>query len=99
MVTEFIKLGLMEIDGDQLTLHAQPEDLQYTIKREPGRWCLHCGEKLADDTNGELARLHIAMKHNGVPSPSESDPSGYVWLTYFECVLDETQHEAYKKGA
>src|SRR5688572_11512552 len=99
LITEFIKLGIAQIDGNELMLRAEPEALHYTIKREPGRWCLHCGEKLPDDTNGELARLHIAMKHNGVPSPVVSEPSGYVWLTYFECVLDEEQHDKFRKGA
>lgn len=99
LITEFIQLGIAQMDGNELIIRATPEDLHYTVKREPGRWCLHCGEKLPDDANGEMARLHIAMKHNGAPSPVASEPSGYVWLTYFECVLDEEQHETYKKGA
>lgn len=96
MITELIKTGIAQLDGDELIIQAAPEHLHYTIKRFPGRYCLHCSEKLPDDANGELARLHIAMKHNGVPSPDESIPSGYEWLTGFECVLDEEQHESYK---
>lgn len=99
LITEFIKLGVASIEGDQLALKAAPEDLHYTIKRTPGRWCLHCSEKLADDVNGELARLHVAMKHKDKPSPVESTPAGYEWLTYFECVLNEEQHLRYKNGA
>jgi len=99
LITEFVKIGIAEIEGDQLTLHAQPEDLHYTIKRVPGRWCLHCGEKLPDDQNGEMARLHVAMKHKGIPSPSADDPSGYQWLTYFECVLDDAEHARFTIGA
>lgn len=99
LITEFIKLGIAEINNDELVLHTSSDDLKYTILRSPGRWCLHCKEKLTDDATGEMARLHIAMKHNGVPSPVESEPSGYVWLTYFECVLDEGQHAEYKVGA
>lgn len=99
MITEFMKLGIVNIAGDQLTLRTRSEDLQYTIKRMPGRWCLHCGEKLSDDQNGELARLHVAMKHKGKPSPIEAEPAGYQWLTYFECVLNKKQHNQYKKEA
>ena len=97
LITEFIKLGIAEIEGEQLILHTASDDLIYTIKRTPGRWCLHCGEKLPDDAGGELARLHMAMNHNGESSPSANDPAGYVWLTYFECVLDAAQHAQYQK--
>src|SRR5688572_7623822 len=83
LVTKFLQEGIMEIDGDTLIFHVYPEALKYTIKRTPGRWCLHCGEKLQDDTGGEMARLHVAMKHAGIPSPSPSDPSGYVALNHF----------------
>lgn len=99
LITEFIKIGIAQLDGDELILRTATEDLHYTIKRTPGRWCLHCGEKLPDDTSGEMARLHIVMKHNGVPSPVESVPAGYEWLTYFECVLDKKQHAKFKNGA
>lgn len=99
LITEFVRLGIVGIKGKQLTLHTVTENLHYTIRREPGRWCLHCGEKLADDTSGEMARLHMALKHKGVQSPDENNPSGYEWLTYFECVLDEDQHRQYRKGA
>ncbi|MDL1909703.1 hypothetical protein FBQ81_03265 [Chloroflexi bacterium CFX6] len=97
LVTEYVKLGIMEIAGNRLTLHAAQADLHYTIVREPGRWCLHCGEKLPDDVNGEMARLHMAMKHNGAPSPDESNPAGYKWLTYFECALDAAEHDRWQK--
>ena len=98
LVTEFIKLGIMEIQDDQLILHAASADLHYTVLREPGRWCLHCGEKLPDDPNGELARLHVVMEHKDAPSPSQNHPAGYEWLTYFECVLDASEHARYKKA-
>lgn len=98
-VTEMIQLGIANLQEDRLTLYAEPEDLHYTVLRTPGRWCLHCGEKLPDDINGEMARLHMATRHAGVPSPDESSPAGYVWLTYFECVLDSNQHETFKFDA
>lgn len=99
-VTELIQLGLMEIDGNTLTFHlihiGQDVSLQYLIKRTPGRYCLHCEEKLEGDESGQMARLHIALEHAGIPSPDEDVPAGYVWLKHFECVLDARQHELYK---
>jgi len=97
LITELVKLNIAQLDGDELIIRAAPEDLHYTIKRTPGRWCLHCGEKLSDDANGEMARLHIAMKHNGVASPDPETPAGYVWLTYFDCTLDAEQHARFAK--
>ena len=95
-VTECLGKGIMEIVDTDLIFRVHPEDLIYTIKRTPGRYCLHCGEKLPDDAGGQLARLHIAQKHAGVPSPSEQDLSGYVALNHFECVLDSKQHEKFR---
>lgn len=96
LVTEYVTLGLMEIHDGELFFKTHPETLRYKILRQPGRYCLHCGEKLSDDEKGELARLHVAMKHKGKTSPDVNQPSGYTSLTYFECELDEKQHEKYK---
>lgn len=101
-VTEYLKLGLMELSSDVLTFHVVHDGndvaLAYQVKRTPGRYCLHCGEKLESDETGELARLHIALNHAGVESPDASVPAGYVWLKHFECVLDASQHETFKKA-
>lgn len=101
-VTEYLQLGLMKLSGNALTLHVVHDDydveLAYQVKRAPGRYCLHCGEKLESDETGELARLHIALQHAGVESPDASVPAGYVWLKHFECVLDALQHEMFKKA-
>lgn len=96
LVIDFVKKGIMEIKDETLIFHVQPEDLVYKIKRKPGRYCLHCSEKLPDDEKGELAQLHVVEKHQGVPSPDPTNPAGYVYLTYFECVLDSKQHEKFK---
>ena len=95
-VTEGLNAGWIELAGDEIILRAYPEDMRYQVARQPGRYCLHCGEKLADDAIGEMARLHIAQKHNGVASPDPNTPAGYVMLNYFECVLNAEQHEKYK---
>jgi hypothetical protein len=96
LVVDNVKCGLMEIKDEKLIFHVHPEDLVYKIKRRPGRYCLHCGEKLPDDEKGELARLHIVEKHLGLKSPDPNNPSGYVALNHFECVLDEKQHNKFK---
>jgi hypothetical protein len=96
LVTEGLKSGSMEIHDAELILRVHPEDLRYTIKRTPGRWCLHCGKKLPDDTGGEMARLHIAQYHAGTASPDPSTPSGYVALNHFECVLNDKQHKKFR---
>jgi len=95
-VTADLTAGLMTIDGDTLTLVCHPEPLRYTIQRRPGRYCLHCGEKLADDHKGALARMHVAERHAGQPSPAPGEPAGYVAINHFECVLDAAQHEKYR---
>jgi hypothetical protein len=96
LVTEMLGKGLMEIHEDELIFHVHPEDLHYEIKRTPGRYCLHCSEKLADDASGALARLHVAQNHAGQESPDPSNPAGYVSLNHFECVLNPEQHKKFK---
>lgn len=72
------------------------ETLRYSIKRGPGRWCCHCKSKLADDSRGTQARLHVAQAHPGATSPDPKWPSGYAMLNHYECVLDSSQHALYK---
>jgi hypothetical protein len=96
LVTEGLTSGRMKIDGETLIMDTYPEPLRYTIKRRPGRYCLHCGEKLADDQTGALARLHVAEKHAGEPSPDKNVPAGYISINHFECVLNAEQHEKYR---
>jgi hypothetical protein len=96
LVIDFLKKGIIEIAEEILILHSGQEDLRYKIKRRPGRYCLHCGEKLPDDEKGELARLHIVEKHLGLKSPDPYNPSGYVALNHFECLLDSDQHNKLK---
>lgn len=96
MVTEYVSLGLMEIHDDELFFHVHPETLRYMITGQPGRYCAHCGEKLPDDEKGDLARLHIALKHNGVRSLDPSNPSGYEDRKYLNVTLSAEQHEKYK---
>lgn len=55
--------GWLSITNGKLTLHAQTEDLVYTILRVPGKYA------------------------------STSEKSGYEIIHYYDCLLDEAQHE------
>jgi hypothetical protein len=96
LVTEYLQTGFMSISGDELFFYVHPETLHFEIIRRPGRYCLHCGEKLPDDTGGALARLHVAEKHTGVASPNPDNSAGYVAINHFACVLNAEQHEKWK---
>lgn len=101
--THFVEQGLAEgwmtVGGGKLILHAQPEDLVYTILRPPGRYCVHCGIKLEDDGNGESARAHVAAHHPDTPSPDQDHPAGYAYPMYYKVLLNPEQHSRFKKGA
>lgn len=101
LVAAAVKEGWMKIgDGTEIVMGVYPETLFYKVLRKPGRYCLHCKEKLPDDERGLFAQAHIAEKHAGVPSPDKSNPAGYEVLNGFECVLDEGQHKRFRcKGA
>jgi hypothetical protein len=72
-----------------------PEKLVYTIKRVPGRYCLHCNELIAGDDRGIMARAHIAANHPKAKSPDPAWPAGYAVVNAFECVLDAKQHKKF----
>ncbi len=96
LINAALSEGWATISKGVLTLHVVPEDLIYTIKRMPGRYCCHCGEKLPDDSTGELARGHVATAHPGAESPDPSNPAGYCMTSAYECVLDAAQHERFR---
>jgi len=101
LVEALAALGFLSLSRGKIVLHAQPEDLNYTIKRGPGHYCCHCGEALPEAASivspGVTAGMkHVAEKHPGKPSPDASNPAGYMRLNEYECVLDTGQHGKYK---
>jgi hypothetical protein len=96
LVASALREGWMELAKGKLILKAKPEDLKYTILREPGRYCLHCQEKLLDDEKGEMALIHVLSQHRGLQSPDPSNPAGYVKINAYECMLDVNQHAKYQ---
>lgn len=86
---KLVKIGQTEhwlsLAADKITVHADGGDVVFAIKKWPGRYCCHCGEKLPDDQTGEAARAHVATVHAGKKSPDEQNPSGYVMRNYYDC--------------
>lgn len=96
LIDAAVSEGWATLSKGQLILHVVPEDLVYTIKRVPGRYCCHCGEKLPDDATGELARSHVAREHSNAPSPDKQNPAGYCMVNAYGCELNAAQHEKFK---
>lgn len=97
LVDAAIAEGWMTLSRGKLILHVKPEDLTYTIKRAPGHYCLHCGEKIESDVLGTQAREHVAKHHDGVASPDPDWPAGYLATHAYECVLDGAQHAKFRR--
>lgn len=97
LVAAAITEGWMRIEGDKLHVKTveHQDDLVYTIVRGPGRWCVHCNEKLPDDVTGALARAHVASAHAGAKSPDDRYPGGYRCPMHYKVMLDPDQHETY----
>jgi len=106
--TGLVEAGLAEgwisIGQGKLTLRAKPEDLVYAIKRGPGHYCCHCGERIPDANQflpgqqGEVTvgMRHVAEAHPNTPSPDPSNPAGYCRVNSYECVLDEKTHAKFR---
>lgn len=98
-VEEALAAGWMSISQGKLTLHAEDEDLVYTITRIPGTYCCHCDAKLDDDVRGDSGRRHVTTYHAGVASPDTSNPAGFLVTHAYECVLDAAQHAKWNGAA
>lgn len=96
LVAAALKEGWMEMKAGKIIIKAQPEDLVYTIVKDPGYYCCHDGEKMED---ANMAKAYIEKNFPGVPSPDKSNPLGYMKINHYACVLDTAQHEKYKVNA
>lgn len=97
LIEHGMREGWVQFERGELLLKVLPETLRYTVKRTPGRWCLHCGVALLEDTDGAKSREHVKAFHDGVPSPDANNPAGYVKTHAYECALNTAQHEKFKK--
>lgn len=89
LVSAAIAEGWMTLGQRKLILHCKPEDIVYHIVRIPGRYCCFCGEKLPDDSSGEMARTHVRECSNGRPSPDPQNPAGYCMINAYECEKED----------
>jgi len=63
--------------------------ISFLILSTPGRYCLHCEEKLEDDPSGTSARKHILDNHNGVATEDANDHSGYKCDNFYLVKLEK----------
>jgi hypothetical protein len=100
LIAAALREGWARFDGAVLILDVKPEPLRYAVLRTPGRYCLHCAERLPDnDAGGEQARAHVAEKHAGEKSPDPSNPAGYEAIHCYECELDSALHARHSQAA
>ena len=64
LVEAAVTEGWMTLGQGKLSVHGKPEGLVYKIKRAPGHYCCHCGEKLIDAngidvSDGGMAAIKI----------------------------------------
>lgn len=87
--------GFCEITDSTITLKTVDGDMIFDIDHEPGRYCLHCNEKLhneeedpgaipqGDPRLGAAARKHVKEKHAGKKAAHSSFPHGYKFKHYY----------------
>ena len=85
LVATGIAQGWLAHKKDKITFILKGKDLIMKVVQEPGRHCLHCGEKLPDDGTGAAARAHVEAAHPGADSPNPDVPSGYICPNYYSC--------------
>jgi hypothetical protein len=98
LVEDGMAAGWIAITDDKLKMLAQPERLVYTLKREPGYYCISTGERIpvsarswASANRGTLAR---AEAQAWLKSKRLKD-TDYEVTNAYECVLDAGQHDKF----
>lgn len=102
LVLQAVTDGWMKIDGDKLTIKAEPESLVYALKRQPGYYCISTGERIPVD---DLAWSQMLQTGRGDLSrqqalawlASKGKAAGDYEVTMaYEGVLGEAQHEKFR---
>jgi hypothetical protein len=94
LVRKAVKQGWITISGNKLTVSfVNAPSVTYTIKREPGYYCLHCGIELEDanqvlDDGKTVGQQHVAAVHSNSESPDASNPAGYERINFYDCVKE-----------
>jgi len=86
----FVKMGIEQgwikmQDGD-IIINAEPRKVFYRIVRYHGIYCCFCNLSLPE--GGVMARSHIATCHDGHDSPDKSNPAGYRYDNFYQCVKE-----------
>lgn len=96
--------GWLRVEGDTIiltTAEHQP-DLVYTIQRRPGYYCNATGERIPIS---DLAMVQFMTSPIAILAPREAKAwlltrgrtQGYTATRNYDCVLDNAQHEQFKK--
>lgn len=102
LVLQAVTDGWMQITGSTLTIKAEPEDLFYAIKRQPGYYCISTGERIPVD---ELAWSQMLQTGRGDLSRQQAlawlaangkQASDYEVTMAYECVLGDAQHAKFR---
>jgi hypothetical protein len=89
------------VTADEIVFSTVDGDVAFLIVREPGRFCLTCGERLPDHGgNGTLVEAQRAaqcrehVKGHGKTAEKPDDwPHGYVNRpNTFECTIEDRRH-------
>ncbi len=85
------KQGWAEKTEDHILIRGYYDDqpTKFKILSEPGRYCLHCGDKLKDDPQGNHAKKHVEELHDGKPTDNEGDKSGYICNNYYLVTMEK----------
>lgn len=88
----------VELNDEGFLYHTVDGDVLLRIVREPGRYCLTCGERLPDHGgNGTMTEARRAKQcldhvdsHGGKAEQSDDWPHGYISRPRtFECVVED----------
>ena len=90
------------IDKKAITFSTVDGEIRFNITREPGRFCLTCGERLPDHGgNGTLVEaqrasqcLEHVKKHGAKAEKTDEWPHGYLNRPQtYECTVEDLRHD------
>lgn len=97
LIEDGIADGWVTLDGDTLTMRAQPQDLVYTVTREPGYYCLSTRERIPLSARAWSAQLPVRDRLCSAEAQawlvSRGRAAGdYEVTNAYECVLADALH-------
>jgi hypothetical protein len=102
LVMQAISDGWMRLEADKLIVKGEPEDLEFTVLRTPGYYCLSTGERMPisdlawqQAVSQPLATLATAEAQAWLATTGKARGDYEVTMAY-ECRLDAAQHALYR---